>query len=268
MNQPIVAGVSLSGARPPMVRWAAAEAASRGAGLRLVTAYSGTGRDAVTRRLAEVAAVVAETWPGLEVHTESVAGQPAAVLRDAAADAGLLVVGADDASPFTEAIVGSVPGALLTTTPCPLVVAPRREWTTPESAPVVVAMDGLETALAALDYAFAAAARSGRSLTVLRGLPADPAESGMILARFGERSGGVDVTTDLSRGDTAGALVAVSRSAAQLVLGSHGRGRHAPGLFGSVSRTLIRGAGCPVVVARATDEEVGRGASSYAHRAS
>ena len=262
---PVVVGVSSFGARLPMVRWAAAEAACRAVGLRLVAAHpvsalpdqypaAETHREAALRCLADAAALVAADWPGLEIRTETVAGPPATVLRDAAADAALLVVGADDASPFTEAIVGSVPGDLLTTAPCPLAVAPRREWTTPESAPVVVAMDGLETSQAALAYAFAAAARAGRRLTVLRCLPAGvgPAERAgydRALIGFDELYTGVDVTTETSRSETADALVAVSRTAATLVLGSLGRGRLASGLFGSVSRTVIRRAGCPVVVA-------------------
>jgi nucleotide-binding universal stress UspA family protein len=54
-----------------------------------------------------------------------------------------------------------------------------------------------------------------------------------------------------ARGDPTDVLVTMSRHSAQLVLGSRGRGRLASGLFGSVSRALIRRAGCPVVVARA-----------------
>jgi nucleotide-binding universal stress UspA family protein len=263
MSEPVVAGVSSFDARLPMVRWAAGEAACRGTGLRLVTAHAPgrADRDAVSRRLAGMAAVVAADLPGLDLRTETVVGPPAAVLREAAADAALLVVGADDASPFTEAIVGSVPGDLLTTAPCPLAVAPRREWTTPASAPVVAAIDGQDTARAALAYAFAAAARSRRPLTVLRFPPgADPPAYDQALTVFGTWYPGVDVTTGTSHGGTAGVLVTVSRTAAQLVLGAHGTGR-----FGSVRRTLIRGAGCPVVVPHGTTDHVSRGAPCCAH---
>ncbi len=257
MTEPVVVGVSSFGERLPLVRWAAGEAADRRAELRLVTAHrypqaEPAEREAARRGLAELAAAVTAYRPGLVVRTEYVAGPPGAVLRDAAEDAALLVVGADDASPFTEAIVGSVPGDLLTTAPCPLAVAPRREWTTPASAPVVVAVDDQGTSKAALAYAFAAAARSGRPLKLLHCLPAgEDAGYDRTLTGFDELYSGVDVTTETARGDAAETLVAVSRSSAQLVLGSRGRGRLASGLFGSVSRTLIRRAGCPVVVARA-----------------
>jgi nucleotide-binding universal stress UspA family protein len=253
MREPVVAGVS-SDARLPMVRWAAAEATCRGTGLRLVTAHTPdqADRDAASRGLADLAAAVATGLPGLEIRTETVVGPPAAVLREAATDAALLVVGAGDASPFTEAIVGSVKGDLLTTAPCPLAVAPRREWTTPASAPVVAAIDGQDTARAVLAYAFGAAARSGRPLTVLRFPPGtDPPAYDQVLTVFESWYPGVDVTTETSHSGTADVLVTVSRTAAQLVLGGHGTGR-----FGSVHRTLIRGAGCPVVVPGGATDQV------------
>lgn len=250
MTESVVAGVSPLGARLPLVRWAASEAACRGAELRLVTAYEET-EDRETALL-RLAAMLAADRPHLVVRAEVVAGPPSAVLRDAAEDADLLVVGADDASPFAEAIAGSVPGDLLTTAPCPLAVAPRREWTTPASAPVVVAVDNHGTSKAALAYAFAAAARSGRSLTLLHCLPGgEDSAVDRALIGFDELYPGVAVTTEIRRGDVAETLVTASRAAAQLVLGSRGRGRLASGLFGSVSRSLIRRAACPVIVARA-----------------
>jgi nucleotide-binding universal stress UspA family protein len=266
MTGRVVAGVSSFATRLPVVRWAAGEAAGRGAGLRLVTAHAGdrADREAALGRLAGMAAAVRAGLPGLDVRTELVTGPPAAVLREAAADAALLVVGAGDASPFTEAIVGSVPGDLLTTTPCPLAVAPRREWTTPASAPVVVAVDGRETARAALAYAFAAASRSGRPLTVLRFPPgADPPAYDLALPGFAARYPGVAVTTATSRSDTADALVTAARTAAQLVLAADDGGRYGAGQFGSVRRTLIRRTGCPVVVpGSGASDRVGGGASS------
>jgi nucleotide-binding universal stress UspA family protein len=58
------------------------------------------------------------------------------------------------------------------------------------------------------------------------------------------------VSTDTVADDPRHALVAASRHAALLVLGSRGRGRLASNLFGSVSRDLIRRSHCPVVIAR------------------
>jgi hypothetical protein len=133
----------------------------------------------------------------------------------------------------------------------------------------VAAIDGEDVALAALAYAFAAAARSGRPLTVLRFPPgADPPAYTPTIGHLGTRYPDVAVTTETSDGDTANALVAMSRTSAQLVLGAHGRGRFASWQFGSVRRTLIRGAGCPVVVPGGNGQHNGhltRGAAPCAH---
>ncbi len=71
---------------------------------------------------------------------------------------------------------------------------------------------------------------------------------------FDELYPNVAVTTEITDGDPTDALVAASRTAALLVLGSRGRGRFASTLFGFVSRALIRRSGCPVVVARPRPE--------------
>jgi nucleotide-binding universal stress UspA family protein len=264
---PVVVGVSSKDGRQ-LVRWAAAEASARRAALRLVTARPAPAapdrylpndvavehKAAAQRLLDAMAGEIATGWPDLAVSTELATGPPAAVLRAAADAAGLLVVGADDASPFMEAISGSVPGDLLTTAPCPLAVVPRREWTTPASAPVVVAIDETDTAHAALGYAYAAASRMHRPLTILRCVPPDHATSTTplpALTGFGGLFPDVTATTETPEGDPGMLLAAASRTAALLVLGARGRGRLTSVLFGSVSRTLIRRSHCPVVIARA-----------------
>jgi nucleotide-binding universal stress UspA family protein len=262
----VVAGVSTADSRA-LVRWAAAEAATQHAELQLVTArpmpaapdryipndIAAAHRVAAVRMLAELAQDVAADWPGLAVSTEVVTGPPAAVLRAAADGADLLVVGADDASPFTEAISGSVPGDLLASAPCPLAVVPRREWTTPASAPVVVAFDESPVSQAALTYGYAAAHRTGRPLTIVscgtEDYPGRSAATRLHIA-FAALYPDVEVSTEVTTDDPRHVLVAASRRASMLVLGSRGRGRLASGLFGSIGRHLIRRSACPVVVAR------------------
>lgn len=264
----VVVGVSTFDSHRALVDWAATEAVARGAELRLLTARPApvaadrylpsdpapAHRAASARELTELVAYVNANWPGLTVSAELVAGPPTPALRAAAEGADLLVVGADDAGPFTEAISGSVPGDLLTTAPCPLAVVPARERTAPESSPVVVALDEHGTAQAAIAYAFATAARSGTPLTVLHCLPPGPHDStgGVTRALVGFRGlyPDVVVTDEIVRGDPRYVLTDISRKAALLVLGTRGRGRLASSLFGSVSRHLIRHSGCPVVVAR------------------
>jgi nucleotide-binding universal stress UspA family protein len=268
----VVVGVSSFDARLAMVRWAAEEATARRAELRLVTVCAAPAppdqylpadsldaqRAAAERLLADMARFVATSWPDLVVSTELANGPIASALRAAAEDADLLVVGADDASLFVEALAGSVPGDLLTTAPCPLAVIPRRGWMTPASAPVVVALD--ERAQSALAFGFVVASRSHRSLTVLQCVPAGPvdqarrSEQTRTVAGFGDLYPKVEVTMEIADGDPTETLLAASRTAALLVLGSRGRGRLASTLFGSVGRALIRRSGCPVVVARPRSE--------------
>jgi len=241
----VVVGVSTMDSRPA-VRWAAEEAVARKAELRLVTAtHEGQAPRGVTAGWM-LASEAAACWPGLTVTTDIATGPPAVVLRAAAADADLLVVGGDDASPFMEALSGSVPGELMTTTPCSLAVVPRREWTTPAPTPVVVGLDEATTARPALSYAFATAARAGRPVTVMCcGLaPAVP----HALIAFGEVCPDVSVTVEKAVGNPEALLTTASRAAGLLVLGS--RSRLVSWVFGSVSRNLIRRGYCPVVIAR------------------
>ena len=108
------------------------------------------------------------------------------------------------------------------------------------SSPYRRAADTARAALADLDVELLMDERlRERDLGLLDGLTGKG-----IRARYPE----VPVTTETSGSDTADALVAVSRTAAQLVLDAHARGRYGAGQFGSVRRILIRRAGCPVVV--------------------
>jgi nucleotide-binding universal stress UspA family protein len=267
----MVVGVAPADYRTSLVRWAAAEAAVRDVTLNLATAVppwtepeaylpaesADALREAGYGHLAAAAELARTERPGLLVTTTVTGGEPVDVLRRVARGADLLVVGADDRSAFAEAVIGSVPGALLTTSPCPLAVVPRALEPVPDDAPVVVAMDEAGTTRAALAYAFAAADRAKRPLVLLRCLPAHAAApstplTGHALALSGLRSlhAHLDITETDATGDPADVLADHSRGAAQLVLGNRGHGRLTSTVFGSVSRSLIRRGACPVVVAR------------------
>lgn len=262
----VVAGVAPADYRLPVILWAADEAAVRDAELYLVTAVPPRApteqylpadaadalRDAGRTHLVEAAEKARAAHPGLFVMTDVLVGAPVEVLQRVGADADLLVVGADDQSPFAEAITGSVPGSLLTTLSCPLCVVPEGELRGGDDAPVIAAVDEAGTAQSALAYAFAAAARTGRRLVVLRCVPAERTSAAQphALTAFGSLYPHVDVTEDLVVGDPKDVLAQRSRHAALVVLGSRGHGRLTATLFGSVGRDLIRRNGCPVVVAR------------------
>ncbi|MCT2587929.1 universal stress protein [Actinophytocola gossypii] len=270
----VLVGVSTVDERLPMVRWAAAEAAARGAELRLVTAVppatdlerhlpsnsTAAIHERARHRLTRATREAKSAHPELGVTAETTDGAPTDVLPDHGESADLLVVGADDRSPFAEAMSGSVPGTLLTTSPCPLAVVPKTVPPTTADAPVLAAIDQPGTSLAALAYAFAAAQRAHRPLRVLRCLPdgrlpdTSEHEHHLMVLGFGALHPAVSVSEVTVRGDPADVLATHSRRAALLVLGSRGRGRLASTLFGSVSRYLIRRSGCPVVVARSRSD--------------
>jgi len=62
-----------------------------------------------------------------------------------------------------------------------------------------------------------------------------------------------DVETRLVEDDPGPALVEAASDADLLVVGSHGRGRVASALMGSVSSHVVHHARCPVVVVKAVD---------------
>jgi nucleotide-binding universal stress UspA family protein len=264
MNR-VIAGIPPTEPRSEMVIWAATEAAARGARLDLVTACPpppGTDRNGAAHAASAWAARLAtEYQPDLRVIARLVQGPPEEVLRAEGVGADLLVIGADDQNPFMEAIVGSVPGALLTTAACPIVVVPKGAEPAPKAAPVLVGVDTAETSRAALDYAFASADRGGQPLDVVlcytpprdrvgrRASFADARRSlAEALSGFAEQYPNVAVTELFVDGDPIEELARRSRKAALLVLGSRGRGRLASMAFGSVSRSLIRRSHCPVAV--------------------
>ncbi len=232
----VVAGVSPLRTRPEVVAWAATEAWQRSATLELVTVG--------TTQPAGLAQQAIEHGPGLAVVTKIVAGPVEQALSDAAIGADLLVIGASSQSPFAEAITGSVPGALLTVAPCPVVVVPRNAEPAAGTAPIIVSVDSANTSLLVLEYAFAAAARSDHPLVALFCGSA----LGNRIDGVAERYPGVPVTELRVDNDPIPELTRRSERAALLVLGSRGRGSLTSLAFGSVSRTLIRSSHCPVAV--------------------
>jgi nucleotide-binding universal stress UspA family protein len=155
----------------------------------------------------------------------------------------------------------------------------------PAAARVIVGVDHPRDSASALGFAFRAARRRGVGVTVLHvwsprrqpgfdgwgfdGWPDEPPSSE--LAKRGQLDallpGWLDAFPDVAirlrliRGPVGPALVAESDFAALLVLGSRGRSSVRTTLMGSVSRTVLRSAHCPVAVVRRSldaDEWVSR----------
>jgi nucleotide-binding universal stress UspA family protein len=137
----ITVGMDGSEGATAALRWAASEARLRGAGLRLVHAWSiptmayslvppmsfedDLGRaaaDALDKWLAESGAEL----EGLEVERRTGEGNAAKVLTDAAADGELLVVGSRGLGGFGELLLGSVSHQCAQLASCPVVIVRAR----------------------------------------------------------------------------------------------------------------------------------------------
>jgi nucleotide-binding universal stress UspA family protein len=136
---------------------------------------------------------------------------------------------------------------------------------------LVVAVDDSEPAREALRFAHGLAARLGEPLAVVSvwnfvNCPPPPdqgdsspteaawqAAAEFRLAAVLDRLPGepaVELRPVVLHGNTTPVLLEVSRRAAQLVVGSRGRGGFAGMLLGSTSDELVRHAACPVTVVR------------------
>lgn len=142
--------------------------------------------------------------------------------------------------------------------------------------PLVVGIDGSESALRALDWAVDEAERHGVPLRIVfaslwepyetswppyvRSRPAGRSVPDHIVAvaldRAVARNAAVKPTAALLAEDTVRALLRESRRASALVVGDRGRGQLAGLLAGSVALAVAEQAECPVIVVRGQDAGV------------
>ncbi|MGZ8566849.1 MAG: universal stress protein [Actinomycetota bacterium] len=142
MSGRLVVGVDGSKTASSAVRWAANEAALRGAKLDLVSAWEvsspsvgfGLGLAEISDEMlkgleqnaeeivATAAGVARDASPDIEIETRTVEGQPAEVLVEAARDADLLVVGSRGMGGFRELLLGSVGQQCAHHATCPVVI--------------------------------------------------------------------------------------------------------------------------------------------------
>jgi nucleotide-binding universal stress UspA family protein len=141
--------------------------------------------------------------------------------------------------------------------------------------PIVVGVDGSESALRAVDWAAEEAALRGLPLRLVYaslweryegarpaedpGRPSEQARVEDIVAaaarRAARRRADVKVSTEVLPEEPEYALVRESRGAALLVTGTRGRGGLAGALLGSVSLTVAGHAHCPVIVVRGDPDD-------------
>lgn len=257
------------------VRWAADHAAARGMPLRVVHAWvwpvftknlgpvkgvAGSGlRHSAEGILADGLVVARETAPGLSVEGVMEAGLPAQVLRQAAAGAGLLVVGSRGLGGMLGHLAGSVCLELAGSAPCPLMVVRR-----PHSPgrPVAVGIDAATGSGAVLADAARFAAAVGSGLQVVHVAPdrgGDRVDRGRhvplhgadllehAVAEAGRFVPGLSVSGTLTKGHSAAKeLVEAAADADVLVLGRHER----DGGVGNTVSAVLHKAPCNVMITR------------------
>jgi nucleotide-binding universal stress UspA family protein len=276
---PVVVGVDGSESALEASRWAAREAGRRGAGLRLVQAFSwpqthhvgevGRGQRSV-RRVAEEQLAAAATAAGQAaagvVETALVEGFPVPVLVAESRAAQLVVVGDRGLGGFTGLLLGSVAVGLAAHAAAPVAVV---RGDAVAEGPVVVGVDGSALSEAALAAAYeAAAARRVRLVAVHTwwDILVDPSFAPLVdwdaiegeahrvlaerLAGWAEKYPEVEVRRVVERDRPAPALLEQAAGAQLVVVGSRGRGGLAGMLLGSVSHNVLHHSPCPVLVVR------------------
>jgi len=287
-NRPVVVGVDGSGSAYRAVEWAAAEAARRGAELRLVRAFSWTtserpvrdgGRVAQYRdellkfarsQVARAARIAADVRPEVETTTQVAVGAPIEVLGSEARRAQLLVLGDRGLGGLAGLLLGSVAVGLAAHGACPVVIVRgERAGAGNDESPVVVGIDDSPISEAALAFAFDAAAARGVGLVVVHAWSptaiddalapvmdwdAATAEEDALLAErlagWEQKHPEVAVRRTVVRNGAVRSLVAASREAQLVVVGSRGRGNATGLLLGSVSHGVLHASHCPVAIVR------------------
>jgi len=205
-------------------------------------------------------------------------GTAAWALLDQARDAQLLVLGGRGRSGVHALLAGSIAGRVVRHSPCPVVFihpvgSELVDSPSERPAPHVVVGVGpassgpASSGTAAIGFAFHAARQRGIPLTALSAWTPDPpadfetipgspskAEGAarraleQALTRWREEFPTVPVITKLVCADPVDALIATSSGAALLVVGSARRGRLRRMIVGSITRTVLRDARCPVAI--------------------
>ena len=269
------------------MEWAAAEAARRGAELRLVRAFSWTTSERPIRdgsrvaqyrdellkiargQVARAARIAADVRPELETTTQVAIGAPIEVLGSEARRAQLLVLGDRGLGGLAGLRSGRSPSALAAHGACPVVIVRGDAGAGNAESPVVVGIDDSPISEAALAFAFDAAAARGVGLVVVHAWSptaiddalapvmdwdAATAEEDALLAErltgWEQKHPEVAVRRTVVRDGAVRALVAASREAQLVVVGSRGRGNATGLLLGSVSHGVLHASHCPVAIVR------------------
>lgn len=203
-----------------------------------------------------------ELLPGRVVRSILARGAPGSELVSLSRAAEMLVVGCRGLGGVTGLLLGSVSSHVAAHTLCPVLAVRRADPTSPPSpGSVVVGVDGSACSAAALRFALGHARVHRLPVHVIHARKDTSPQPGWEVERWiaetmaslsGDHSG-VVVTAGAVSQPPLPALLARSRQARLLVVGSRGLGCVRARILGSVSQGLLYRASCPVAVVKQHD---------------
>lgn len=284
---PIVVGWDGSPGARAALTWAAKEAGRAGLPLQIVLAVHSPepalgifptpmlttfSQEELTKIFAPALELVQESAPGVVAQTSSIEGHPVSTFVELSRQASMVVLGSRRHSQFVSALLGSTSLAVASHSDCPVIVI-RGEFDCAAKAPVVVGTDGSQTSGVAVRFAAQYAHSVGAPLLAVCSAP-EPVQlvaADIVItpdyaqelrgeaekfvhdsvADLGRQFPGLQVSTQICEKPASVALSEAGQDAQLLVVGSHGRGGFTGMLLGSVSRSVLFHAPCPVAVVRA-----------------
>ncbi|GAB1516139.1 universal stress protein [Actinophytocola sp. KF-1] len=277
-RRPVVVGYNGRPHAREALAWAAAEAGRRDVPLLVVYAANFPGMtlgpgpglldpspgalDAVKEVTAQGVTEALTRQPGLRVAGVTEVTSPAHALLEAAAGAGLLVIGTRGFGRVLGALLGSVAFTVAARAPCPVIVVKTGPRSGGPVRDVVVGTDGSPDAAGAVRFAADHAAGTASPLRIITatGEQAPAQVSADRLHGFAQQIADaarrlvhrthprLSITTAVEQGPPERALVDASAAAELVVVGTRGRGAFQGMLLGSVSHAVIHGAHCPVAI--------------------
>lgn len=229
-----------------------------------------SGAVAVVNHAAEI---VKEIDPKINVEAFTAMSPAAVAISEAARPGDEIVVGATGHTGLVDGLLGSVALSVVHRSHVPVIVVPANPAVDVGASmkKIVVGVDGSPSSLQALEWAYNEALVADGELTAVHGwiYPYDGPRTSVNAPRtqmqldameelktslesLGARltGGVVHVHARLVEQSPAEALLAESKDADLIVVGSRGRGAFRAALLGSVSRTVVQHAASPVAVIR------------------